>query len=178
MENLWPRRYRPCSSMTSMAARPRARPVRAGRHRGRDRPERRARQGVAGCAGPVRGCCPPGRRHCPQANSRQPPRPSGESKHDRGSRVGQGTRHRGKRPRPDADRPSCQVQGRYRPAKLRRLRPLEVVGILLTCRDEGLAMRAFQPVAQTARLHRGRPGAWDQGLCCRISFARSVISRC
>src|SRR5262249_53804317 len=35
-----------------------------------------------------------------------------------------------------------------------------------------------QPVAQTARLHRGRTGGWDHGLCRRISSFRSVISRC
>src|ERR1700751_5211088 len=35
----------------------------------------------------------------------------------------------------------------------------------------------FQPVAQTARLPGGRPDAWDHGLCRRISFSRSVISR-
>ena len=38
--------------------------------------------------------------------------------------------------------------------------------------------RISQPVAQTARLHGARPAAWDDGVCRRISFARSVISRC
>jgi len=38
-----PRRYRPCSSMTLTAVTPRDRPLRAGRHRVWDRPERQAR---------------------------------------------------------------------------------------------------------------------------------------
>jgi hypothetical protein len=36
----------------------------------------------------------------------------------------------------------------------------------------------FQPVAQTARLHKGRIGGWDHDLCRRISCFRSVTSRC
>ena len=36
----------------------------------------------------------------------------------------------------------------------------------------------IQPVAQTARLHEGLHGAWDHGLCRRISSFRSLTSRC
>jgi hypothetical protein len=49
----------------------------------------------------------------------------------------------------------------------------------LSCRS-GLDARSqmsaciSQPVAQTARLHKGWPSAWDHGLCRRISFPRSV----
>jgi hypothetical protein len=49
---------------------------------------------------------------------------------------------------------------------------------LASCRTTVAQPCMFQPVAQTVRLHGVRPSPWDHGVCRKISFSRSVISRC
>ena len=72
---------------------PRAAPVRASgrrrtpRRRGvRDRPERQACPGAAGCPGPLHGCRPAGRRRCPSAGLRRAPGTGKRAEHHRGTR--------------------------------------------------------------------------------------------
>jgi hypothetical protein len=109
-----PRRSRPCSSMTLTAAPPGEPSVRAGRHRVRDRPERRTRQRAARGAGALSGRRAAGQRRCPPASADRAAGPSGRAEHHRGPRVGQSPGHRGQRPRPGTCRAGGQIQSGHR----------------------------------------------------------------